>query len=71
MESTEGGVLLSDVRNGGPADLAGIRGGDRVVEIAGTRIENLNDMTFALQDHKPGQTVVVKVNPNMGKGPKN
>ena len=61
MESTEGGVLLSDVRTGGPADLAGIRGGDRVVEIAGTRIENLNDMTFALQDHKPGQTVVVKV----------
>jgi len=31
MEATEGGVLLSDVRAGGPADLAGIRGGDRIL----------------------------------------
>ena len=61
MESTEGGVLLSDVRKGGPADLAGIRGGDRIVKMAGTRIENLYDMTFALQDHKPGETINVVV----------
>ena len=61
MESESGGVLLSDVRKGGPADLAGIRGGDRIVEMAGTRIENLYDMTFALQDHKPGETVDVTV----------
>ncbi|HEV8375408.1 MAG TPA: M28 family peptidase [Candidatus Polarisedimenticolia bacterium] len=61
MEVTSGGVLLSDVRKGGPADLAGIRGGDRIVEMAGTRIENLYDMTFALQDHKPGETIVVMV----------
>jgi len=61
MESTEGGVLLADVRPGGPADLAGIRGKDRIVEMAGTRIENLYDMTYALQDHKPGETVSVVV----------
>ena len=61
MESESGGVLLSDVRKGGPADLAGIRGGDRIVEMAGTRIENLYDMTYALQDHKPGETVDVAV----------
>src|SRR5712692_3224315 len=51
----------SDVRAGGPADLAGIRGGDRIIEMAGTRIENLYDMTFALQDHKPGSTIDVVV----------
>jgi Tol biopolymer transport system component len=61
MDSTTGGVLLADVRPGGPADLAGIRGGDRIVEMAGTRIENLYDMTFALQDHKPGETIDIIV----------
>ncbi|MCI0658564.1 MAG: M28 family peptidase [Acidobacteria bacterium] len=61
MESTEGGVLLADVRTGGPADRAGIRGGDRIVSMAGTRIENLYDMTFALQDNRPGETIDVTV----------
>jgi Tol biopolymer transport system component len=61
MEATEGGVLLADVRPGGPAELAGIRGGDRIVEVARTRIENLYDLTYALQDHKPGETVTVVV----------
>src|SRR5206468_10310906 len=61
MDATTGGVLLADVRPGGPADLAGIRGGDRIVQMAGTRIENLYDMTFALQDHKPGETMDVVV----------
>ncbi|HUF18410.1 MAG TPA: M28 family peptidase [Thermoanaerobaculia bacterium] len=61
MEAEGGGVLLSDVRAGGPADRAGIRGGDRIVRMAGTRIENLYDMTFALQDHKPGDTIDVVV----------
>jgi Tol biopolymer transport system component len=61
MESVDGGVLLADVRAGGPADRAGIRGGDRIVAMAGTRIENLYDMTFALQDHKPEDTIDVVV----------
>jgi Tol biopolymer transport system component len=61
MDATSGGVLLADVRPGGPADLAGIRGGDRIIQMAGTRIENLYDMTFALQDHKPGETIEVAV----------
>jgi len=61
MESTEGGVLLADVRPGSPAEKAGIKGGDRIVEMAGTRIENLYDMTYALQDHKPGTTIDVIV----------
>lgn len=61
MEGTSGGVKLSDVRSGGPADKAGIKGGDVLVEMAGTRIENLYDMTYALQDHKPGETIDVVV----------
>ena len=61
MEATEGGVLLSDVRAGGPADLAGIKGGDRILMMAGTKIANLYDMTYALEDHKPGETIDVVV----------
>ena len=61
MEQETGGVLLADMRAGGPADRAGVRKGDRIVEMAGTRIENLYDMTFALQDHRPGETIEVVV----------
>jgi Tol biopolymer transport system component len=61
IDTTGGGVLLADVRGGSPAERAGIRGGDRVVSIAGTNIENLYDMTYALQDNRPGQTVEVTV----------
>jgi len=61
MEATGGGVKLADVRTGGPADKAGIKGGDVIVDMGGTRIENLYDMTYALQDHKPGETIDVVV----------
>ena len=61
MGSEEGGVLLADVRTGGPAERAGIRAGDRIVAMAGTRIENLYDMSYALQDHKPEDTIDVVV----------
>lgn len=61
MSASEGGVLLSDVRTGGPADLAGLRGGDRIVGMAGGTVENLYDMTFVLRDHKPGETIPVVV----------
>ena len=61
MESDTGGVLLADTRPGGPADRAGLRKGDRIVAMAGTRIENLHDMTFALQDNRPGETIDVVV----------
>lgn len=43
------------------ADLAGIRGKDRIVEMAGTRVENLYDMTYVLQEHRPAETIDVVV----------
>ncbi|MGH9579972.1 MAG: M20/M25/M40 family metallo-hydrolase, partial [Terriglobales bacterium] len=52
MESPEGGVRLADVRPGSPAERAGIRGGDRLIGLAGTKIANLYDFTYALQDNK-------------------
>jgi len=61
MMETKGGVLLQGVRDGSPAAEAGIKGGDRLVALGGYTIENLYDMTFALRDHKPGETVPVTV----------
>ncbi|MFN2386944.1 MAG: M28 family peptidase [Thermoanaerobaculia bacterium] len=56
-----GGVLLSDVRPMSPADRAGLQRKDRIVRIASTRIDNLYDMTFALQEHRPGDTVEIEI----------
>jgi len=61
MESQSGGVKIADTRAGSPADKAGLKGGDVIVAMGGTRIENLYDMTYALQDHKPGETIDVVV----------
>ena len=56
----EHGVLLSGVREGSPADRAGLRQGDVVVGIGGMEVGDLYDMTDALRSHRPGDTVVVE-----------
>ena len=58
---TEGGVLLSGVRAGGPAENAGLKEGDVIVKFDGVRIDNIYDYTFALRSRKPGQTVRITV----------
>ncbi len=58
---TEGGVLLSGVRDGGPADQAGLKGGDVIVRFDGMRVDNIYDYTFALRTRKPGQDVKITV----------
>jgi len=42
------GLLLSGVIEGGPAEEAGLRGGDIIVELAGQKIANIYDYTYAL-----------------------
>ena len=55
------GVKLSGVRAGGPADKAGLKGGDIIVEFAGTKISNIYDYTYALDAVKIGQPVSLVV----------
>jgi Tol biopolymer transport system component len=50
------GVLLAGTRPGGPADKAGLRRGDVLVELAGTSIRDVNDFMYVLRRVKPGQT---------------
>jgi hypothetical protein len=56
-----GGLRLSGVRAGSPAEAAGLQGGDVVVEFAGKEVVNIYDYTYALRDHAPGDTVQIKV----------
>jgi hypothetical protein len=53
------GLLLSDVIGGGPAELAGLRKDDAIVEIAGQTIRNVYDYTYALEVLKIGEPVKV------------
>jgi hypothetical protein len=55
------GVLLSGTTKGSPADKAGIKAGDILIELAGTKIENLYDFTYVLDALKIGKTVTAKV----------
>jgi len=55
------GVKLSGVRAGGPADQAGLKGGDVIVEFAGKEIKNIYDYTYALDAMKVGVPVSIVV----------
>jgi hypothetical protein len=55
------GVKLSGVRGGSPAEHAGIKGGDVVVELAGQKIANIYDYTYALDAVKVGLPVEIVV----------
>ncbi len=55
------GVKLSGVRGGSPAEKAGLKGGDVIVEFAGQQITNIYDYTYALDAVKIGQPVGIVV----------
>lgn len=55
------GVKLTGVRADSPAEKAGIKGGDIIVQFGDKKIENIYDYTYALQEHKAGETVTVVV----------
>ncbi len=58
------GVKLSGVRSNGPAEKAGVKGGDVIVEFAGQKIANIYDYTYALDAVKIGKPVKMIVERN-------
>ena len=55
------GVLLSDVTSGAPMDLAGVQGGDVIVELDGNTIENIYDYTAVIDTLKIGEETTITV----------
>jgi hypothetical protein len=55
------GVRFADVRPSSPAAKAGLRAGDILVRFSGKEIRSLEDFTYMLRTHKPGETVPVTV----------
>lgn len=55
------GVLLSGVAKGGPAETAGVKGGDVIIKLAGKAVENIYDYTYAIEALKSGQETEITV----------
>jgi thiol-disulfide isomerase/thioredoxin len=53
------GVLVDRVVHGSPADVAGIRAGDRIVRIAGVRVSTGDAVVEAVVTHAPGDSLGV------------
>jgi peptidase M28-like protein/PDZ domain-containing protein len=60
MSENPGGVRLTGVRAGSPAEKAGLRGSDVIVSIGGMATPDLEAMTVALRSHKAGDVVDVR-----------
>jgi Tol biopolymer transport system component len=60
-ESGVVGVKLSGVAKDGPADKAGLRGGDTIVKLADKTIENVYDYTYAIEGLKIDESVQITV----------
>lgn len=55
------GMQIDDVIADGPAERAGLQGGDVIVKILDWKISSIQDFMYALQDCSPGQVVPVAV----------
>jgi len=56
------GVLVVDVAASGPSAAAGIKAGDVIVQLGDHTINSTNDLSAALLQEKPGDSVPLKVN---------
>jgi S1-C subfamily serine protease len=59
--SVNSGVLIVNVASGGPSDSAGLKAGDVIVQIGNRTINSTTDVSSALLQEKPGDSVSVKV----------
>ncbi len=55
------GAMIQDVEPGTPADKAGLKPYDVIVEVDGQSIKDHNDLSFKIADIPPGTTVNIKV----------
>ena len=57
----DNGVLVETVHEDTPAEKSGIKAGDVIYELGGEEIEDTEDLTEAIREHKVGDEVEVKL----------
>jgi len=65
--NVEHGVYIQNVNLMGPAGKAGLRRGDVILEVAGTKVDTIIELRAAIAEHAVGDTVEVKILRNGGK----
>ncbi len=55
------GVYVVDVVQGGPADKAGLKAGDRIISIDGSEVAQRDDLGTIIQNHSAGDTLSITV----------
>ncbi|HEX7918497.1 MAG TPA: PDZ domain-containing protein, partial [Gemmatimonadales bacterium] len=59
MSENPGGVRITGVRAGSPAEAGGLKGGDILVRMGDADVTDLQAMTDILRAHRPGDTIDV------------
>jgi Tol biopolymer transport system component len=61
FEESEGGLLLDGVQPGSPAEKAGLKAGDKIVDWGGQKISNIEDIQAIFENAEAGKPVKVTV----------
>ena len=61
LDGSASSARVADVRPGTPAAKANLRAGDVVTAIGNTSVSSAEELTRAIDAHKPGETVTVKI----------
>jgi putative serine protease PepD len=59
IDSSASNALIAGARSGTPAAKAGLKAGDVVTSLGGTKISTPDELASAVNAHKPGETVTV------------
>ena len=52
---------VAEVVDGGPADKAGLRAGDRILRVKGTEVDSVSDVRRAVGGESPGNKLELEV----------
>ena len=61
LDGSASSARVADVRPGTPAAKANLRAGDVITAIGNTSVSSAEELTRAIDAHKPGETVTVKI----------
>lgn len=61
MKGTPRGVVVDDVRDNSPAEKAGVKSGDRILEFDGERVRSARQFSRVVQETVPGRSVPIVV----------